>query len=53
MPVAELPLARKKVSAVFDLRRWLAGQEFDVINTHSSTDTWLTASNGNGIRSVG
>jgi len=43
VPVAELPLARKKVSAVFDLRRWLAGQEFDVINTHSSTDTWLIA----------
>ncbi len=43
VPAVELPLARKRLSAAFELRRWLADQRFDVINTHSSTDTWLVA----------
>ncbi|CAG0982096.1 N-acetyl-alpha-D-glucosaminyl L-malate synthase [Burkholderiales bacterium] len=43
VPAVELPLGRKRLGAVFDLRRWLARQEFDVINSHSSTDTWLVA----------
>ncbi|MBI3146958.1 MAG: glycosyltransferase family 4 protein [Betaproteobacteria bacterium] len=43
VPAVELPLGRKKPGAVFELRRWLAGQKFDVINSHSSTDTWLVA----------
>ncbi|PXF33144.1 hypothetical protein WH50_00985 [Pokkaliibacter plantistimulans] len=43
--VVSLPVARKKVSALMALRRWLAAnhQDIDVLNTHSSTDSWLTA----------
>lgn len=40
---ADLPLARKRVCAVVALRRWLAANAVDVINTHSSTDSWLAA----------
>ena len=45
IPVIALPINRKQTKPMFDLRRWLAkhGRDFDIINTHSSTDTWLTA----------
>jgi glycosyltransferase involved in cell wall biosynthesis len=40
-----LPIAYKKLPALVAMRRWLAhsGREYDVINTHSSTDSWLVA----------
>lgn len=38
-----LPIARKKPAGVLALRRWLARHRPDVINTHSSTDSWLAA----------
>ncbi len=38
-----LPIGRKKVSAIFTLLRWLKSNTQDVINTHSSTDSWLVA----------
>lgn len=40
-----IPMVKKRLPALWALRRWLAqhGREFDVINTHSSTDSWLTA----------
>jgi glycosyltransferase involved in cell wall biosynthesis len=38
-----LPIARKRPAGAFALRRWLAGHAVDVVNTHSSTDTWLAA----------
>ena len=38
-----LPIARKRLRGLFALRRWLAANDVDVINTHSSTDTWLVA----------
>lgn len=38
-----LPIARKKLAGVIALRRWLAANPTDVVNTHSSTDTWLAA----------
>jgi glycosyltransferase involved in cell wall biosynthesis len=40
---ADLPLARKSLRGVVALRRWLAAHPADVINTHSSTDSWLVA----------
>jgi glycosyltransferase involved in cell wall biosynthesis len=40
---ADLPLARKSLRGVAALRRWLAAHPVDVINTHSSTDSWLAA----------
>lgn len=45
IPVIALPINRKQAGPFFRLRRWLAthGRNFDVINTHSSTDSWLTA----------
>jgi glycosyltransferase involved in cell wall biosynthesis len=38
-----LPIGRKKISAVLSLRSWLKENPQDVINTHSSTDSWLVA----------
>jgi len=43
VPVAALPIARKNPSGLFALRRHLARLRPDVVNTHSSTDTWLAA----------
>ncbi len=43
IPVVALPIARKNLKGLFALRRWLAEHRPDVVNTHSSTDTWLTA----------
>jgi len=45
MSVIALPIEKKRPSAFLALRSWLAAHrsEFDVINTHSSTDSWLTA----------
>ncbi|HZZ94550.1 MAG TPA: glycosyltransferase [Usitatibacter sp.] len=38
-----LPVARKGVRGVVALRRLLARGRFDVVNSHSSTDSWLAA----------
>jgi glycosyltransferase involved in cell wall biosynthesis len=43
VPVVALPIARKRLQGVRALRGLLATRRFDVINTHSSTDTWLAA----------
>ena len=45
IPVVRLPIARKRLPALIALRRWLARHrdEVDVVNTHSSTDSWLAA----------
>lgn len=43
VPAVALPIARKRLDGLLALRRWLAGNPVDVVNTHSSTDTWLTA----------
>ena len=39
----ELPIGRKRPAGVLALRTFLRENPFDVVNTHSSTDTWLTA----------
>jgi len=41
LEVVDLPIGRKKPGGVFALRRWLKRHRADVINTHSSTDSWL------------
>jgi len=38
-----LPIGKKRLSAVFSLSSWLKQNPQDVINTHSSTDSWLVA----------
>lgn len=45
IPVEAVELEYKGVPALLELRRWLGERRaaFDVINTHSSTDSWLTA----------
>jgi glycosyltransferase involved in cell wall biosynthesis len=45
VPVVTLPIEKKRLGALAAMTRWLAvhRRKFDVINTHSSTDTWLTA----------
>lgn len=40
---AALPIARKRLDGLFALRRWLAEHRSDLVNTHSSTDSWLVA----------
>jgi glycosyltransferase involved in cell wall biosynthesis len=45
IPVLALPIEKKRLPALAALTRWLAAHrhDYDVINTHSSTDAWLTA----------
>ena len=43
IPAVALPIGRKNLSGLLALRRWLKTHAVDVINTHSSTDTWLAA----------
>ena len=37
-----LPIRRKKIAGVLAIRKLVCNRHFDVINTHSSTDSWLT-----------
>lgn len=46
-----LPLDKKKFAGFLALRRWLAANRPDVVNTHSSTDSWLTALASSTLRS--
>lgn len=43
VPVIELPIEKKKIKGLRALRTLLRSQMFDVVNTHSSTDSWLVA----------
>jgi len=45
LPVVRLDIRRKRPSNMLALRHWLARNRpgFDVLNTHSSTDSWLSA----------
>jgi glycosyltransferase involved in cell wall biosynthesis len=45
VPVTAVSMAKKRFGPLFALRGWLArhGKKYDVINTHSSTDSWLAA----------
>lgn len=43
LPTVALPIGRKNLRGLFALRAWLKANPCDVINTHSSTDTWLSA----------
>ena len=41
--VTALPIAKKRLRGLLAMRAWLAAHPVDVINSHSSTDSWLTA----------
>ena len=43
VPCTPIPIGRKRIGGVLALRRLLSRERFDVVNTHSSTDTWLAA----------
>ena len=43
VPVVALRIARKRLGGLLALRRYLAQSRPDVVNTHSSTDSWLAA----------
>ena len=43
VPVEALPIERRRVRALRAVRGWLKTNDFDVINTHSSADSWLFA----------
>ncbi len=43
VPVLALPIARKSLGSLIALRRHLAKTRPDIVNTHSSTDSWLAA----------
>jgi len=45
LAVVTLPIQKKRLPGLMALRRWLAAHraEVDVLNTHSSTDSWLGA----------
>ncbi len=43
LPVTAIPIARKNLRGMFALRKWLRQNRVDVIITHSSTDSWLSA----------
>lgn len=41
VPVAALPIHRRNLSGLFAARKWLSDNPVDIINTHSSFDSWL------------
>lgn len=43
IPTVALPIGRKNPRGVWALRSWLRRHRPDVINSHSSTDSWLAA----------
>lgn len=43
LDVVALPIGKKRLSGLWAMYRWLRIHRPDVINTHSSTDSWLTA----------
>ena len=43
VPVEALSIGRKSFKGFLALRRWLRSHRLDVLNTHSSTDSWLAA----------
>jgi glycosyltransferase involved in cell wall biosynthesis len=51
VPAVALPIEKKRLGGLFSMRTWLRAHagDFDVINTHSSTDSWLVALGGLGL----
>ena len=43
VPAYPLSIARKNFHGLLAVRRWIKENPVDIINTHSSTDSWLTA----------
>ena len=41
VPAEGLPIRKKKFASLSAARHWLSNNQADIINTHSSTDSWL------------
>jgi glycosyltransferase involved in cell wall biosynthesis len=41
VPVTTLPIERRNVAGLIAARKWLAKHPVDIVNTHSSSDSWL------------
>lgn len=41
VPAYALPIGRKNIAGLTAMYRWLKNHPVDVVNTHSSTDSWL------------
>lgn len=41
VPVTTLPIQRRNVAGLFAARKWLAKHAVDIVNTHSSFDSWV------------
>lgn len=39
----ELPIGKKSINGLCALKQWFKENNFDVINTHSSSDSWMSA----------
>lgn len=42
IPTIPLPIEKKSLSGLLAVYRWLKNNPVDIVNTHSSTDSWLT-----------
>jgi glycosyltransferase involved in cell wall biosynthesis len=43
IPTVELPIGKKTFKGLFSLCQWFRENDFDIINTHSSSDSWMAA----------
>lgn len=43
IPVTALPMAKKNLTGLLAVRTWLKAHPVELINSHSSTDSWLAA----------
>jgi glycosyltransferase involved in cell wall biosynthesis len=43
VPVLEMPIEKKRLPGLRSLMRWFRANRCDVVNTHSSTDSWLAS----------
>ncbi|NOQ14732.1 MAG: glycosyltransferase [Methyloprofundus sp.] len=42
LEVVSMPIAKKSFKAILQMRQWIIANQPDIINTHSSTDSWIT-----------
>lgn len=42
VPAYPLPIGKKRLEGLVSLKSWISHHQPDIINTHSSTDSWLT-----------
>ncbi|MCK5667005.1 MAG: glycosyltransferase, partial [Thiotrichaceae bacterium] len=43
LDVVAMPIAKKRLKAILQMRKWIIEHQPDIINTHSSIDSWITA----------